>query len=525
MRKAATRSRGSMANKPEVSATFDQLDAIVAKIGRVAYGNPSTMTFTEFCERTLPFKMHPWQRIVCDKLDEAYRVGGKRILVHAPPRAGKTILLSQRYPAWLFGMDPTHRAVLASFNKDNAIRHSIVARDMVNSEEYKSWFPETRLPAQTQAEAYSTTAMLEKALGEVNFAAVGIETNFVGKGADTLIVDDPYPNYQEAMSKSYNQLVWNWWENVVNVRVHGQANKIVMFHRWHDDDFAAKLLASGTWDYLRFPVRADDQGNDLTDRKPGEKLSDLWSDDYLDALEKESPRAYLSLFQGTPRPPEGAYIKKDYFQTSTVAPRLKQWVRYFDLATSIKTRADFTACALVGVDEGQNMYVKDMKRWKAEWGENAPRILEVIEEDIKWCKKEGARYLVGIDSRSMQLALFQDLVRRASHLSIPVLADQSKGSKPERIDGWVGRAAAGKLFLIPGWNHQAFIDEALSYVPESNVGHDDLLDALAGAYGILWSTYGKTIKDTKPLRPGTPEYFDALFDGIARENARRDRRS
>ena len=97
-----------------------------------------------------------------------------------------------------------------------------------------------------------------------------------------LLVDDPYKAAEEAASLTINEKVWRWWSQTASVRIDPDANVIVMFHRYHNDDFAGRLLEERLpngkhWEYLRFPAIADENldGSDPTGRKEGELLSPM----------------------------------------------------------------------------------------------------------------------------------------------------------------------------------------------------------------------------------------------------------
>src|SRR5215204_5136364 len=52
---------------------------------------------------------------------------GTRDAIHAPPQFGKSIIISQAYPAWVLGYDPAHRFRLATYN----ISHSKAFSEVV----------------------------------------------------------------------------------------------------------------------------------------------------------------------------------------------------------------------------------------------------------------------------------------------------------------------------------------------------------------------------------------------------------
>lgn len=210
----------------------------------------SGLSFQKFLDRTFKFELHPWQRnYLVPLLESLYYTRGRRVLVHAPPQFGKSILCSKRFPAWALGRDPLKRIVLAGYN----VTHSTTqfaepVRDLMLSPEYLEMFPDAgcRIPARCSAEGFSTAARRALNDGQDSLTAVGLLSGFTGKGGgpnDILIVDDPYASPDDARSPVINDKVWRWWNELVSVRVHPDANVLVMFHRYHEDDLAGRLMA------------------------------------------------------------------------------------------------------------------------------------------------------------------------------------------------------------------------------------------------------------------------------------------
>src|SRR5215469_1626206 len=91
-----------------------------------------TPTFFEFVKRTTAFELHPWQRdYLVPILEGLAREKGQRILIHAPPQYGKSILVSKRFPAWALGINPKLRIVLAGYNQTHAADFCEVVRDIM----------------------------------------------------------------------------------------------------------------------------------------------------------------------------------------------------------------------------------------------------------------------------------------------------------------------------------------------------------------------------------------------------------
>lgn len=71
---------------------------------------------------------------------------------------------------------------------------------------------------------------------------------------------------------------------------------------------------------------------------------------------------------------EGALFQRGWFQTIEIAPPNLKWFRYWDLAASIKTTADYTASAAVALGDDGVIYVRNTIRGRWEWPD-AKRII------------------------------------------------------------------------------------------------------------------------------------------------------
>jgi predicted phage terminase large subunit-like protein len=144
--------------------------------------------------------------------------------------------------------------------------------------------------------------------------ALGLHSGFTGKGADLLMIDDPYKNRMEAYSTTTREAIWMWWLQVAKVRITPEANVLLTFHRWHDDDLAGRLIAEGGWEVIRFPAIADDGENDPTGRERGEPLSKRYSIAHLTSIKEADEAGFSALFQGKPVKEGGNIIKEFWWR-------------------------------------------------------------------------------------------------------------------------------------------------------------------------------------------------------------------
>jgi predicted phage terminase large subunit-like protein len=238
--------------------------------------------------------------------------------------------------------------------------------------------------------------------------------------------------------------------------------------------------------------------------------------EYLEDIRDKDPQTFLGQFQGRPRPPEGAFIQRQWLKEEGSHPRLARVCRFWDLAAESDKRNDFTAGALVGIAQDQTVWLLDVVRFRAEWPDACSLIGKVTEEDHK--KFKGiSNYCAGVEKVAWQSPMIKDLFRlgifiqdekkqtRETVQLWPVRPDRDKKT---RASGWVARSAHDRFRMVrdPRWN-QEFISECLAF-DGLGLTHDDQIDAVSGAYALLWSLSGALAKDDREPKYGTPEWYD-----------------
>src|SRR5262245_23230503 len=89
------------------------------------------LSLAAFVEETTNFKLEPWQLDLSTRLQELAYTHGRRLLIHAPPQFGKSIIVSQRFPAWMLARQPTSRVKLACHNITHASHFGKITRDLM----------------------------------------------------------------------------------------------------------------------------------------------------------------------------------------------------------------------------------------------------------------------------------------------------------------------------------------------------------------------------------------------------------
>lgn len=438
--------------------------------------------FSKFVRDTFAFPLFEWQEILCDRLEQLSYQTGQRILIHAAPQTGKSLVVSQRLPAYLIGCNPATRVKLACYNVTHATRFSKINLQLMQEPVYEAMFPNpgARLAYITQEE-WTTAARAAVRDAQPSFAAVGLRTGMVGTGSDVLLIDDPYSSPAEAFSEVINNGVWDFWQSAAKVRLHEDANVVVMFHRYHTDDLAGRMYAEGGWEMWRFPAVGDDnpQMPDRMPRSVGEPLTPRLTPAFI-AEQQRVPSVWLGQFQGLPVAAGGNIFKRYWFHYYAALPELLEVWSVSDTALKDKQQNDETANLIMGLGVDGNLYI--LRVTHGHW--ETPDFARFLVSQAEWLRRTyGDRYKGDYIEDKVSGTTLMQYVRRSSPQTI-LIGVSADSDKVARAHGVTPVVEAGRVHLPdPAQFPQAaawvryFLDQVTSFPG----GLDDVLDCLVYA--------------------------------------------
>jgi predicted phage terminase large subunit-like protein len=308
--------------------------------------------------------------------------------------------------------------------------------------------------------------------------------------ADLIVIDDPIGSREEAESAAHRARVWDWITNDILARCDPHTAVLFTMSRWHKEDPAGRLLdtQAGRWHVIDLPGRAEPR--DPLGRPEGAPLwPEFRSAAWLDEKRAElGEYGFASLIQGRPRPREGGMFKWAWWQLLATVPLAGPMVRYWDLAgTDVRSRShdpDFTAGALLCRMPDQRTAIVDVTRFRKSVAARDTALAEVAQADLAtyghrvvwWIETEAG--VAGAD-RTAQL------VRRLQALGLSVYTEHPTGKKVLRAEPLASAAEAGNVVLCPGAWRDPFRAEAADFTGADDAGHDDQIDAAAGAHAKL----------------------------------------
>jgi len=395
---------------------------------------------------------------------------------------GKSIIVSQRFPAWLLARDPKHRVKLACYNISHATRFSRINREIIESEQWRAWFPKLLLDGQNTQEEWSLSARKNERDAQPSFKALGPSTGFVGQGADTLIIDDPYASPQDAFSEAVRKSVMMFWEDSAEPRLDDGTNVVIMFHRYHLLDLAGELMANdglqqdgGKWELLRYPMLCDNESTDPIGRKLGERLTERRSEEWVENQRKKATR-WAGQFQGLPIQSGDLMFQVDKLRHCDPheVPTLKQIIRAWDMAAS-EGRGDWTAGVKIAAGVDGLFYILDCVR--GQWGPNNrnTHIRRTAEQDGRTVavivpQDPGAAGIGEVRTFTQLLAGFN------------VSSERPSKDKETLASPFAAQVNGGNVVIVRGAWHREYTAE-LGNFPEGE--HDDQVDASSTAFNRL----------------------------------------
>ncbi len=496
---------------------IDYLDTAPAKID-------VQISLVEYFERIKRYRARKWQRDLCDRLQEA--AANRHLkrwwgLIHVEGQAGKTTIISQCFPAWLYGHDPLFRFALAMYNVRQSQKHAAVVIQMMQSNIHKDIFPNkdgwlyadfdannSKVARTTSKEGFFTNARRELNDGQFSHNPVGLQSGLVGSGFDWLGIDDPYRERKEAFSEQIRDNLENFYDSTVLSRTGLHSCISGMFHRYAPEDLAGYLLDTGDFEYLRYATEADGdyihektgkRYPDPLNREPGELLMpEDRPPKYYEKVRKNN-QVWLSMNQGRPSTEEGEFynvgelVVEPPERASELIQQCVAVARSYDNAATAEESGAYSVGVKGGILANGRHVVFDMWRERVDSGTRYNRQREIAERD---------GHNVEITIPRDPGAAGKDVVWYTTQKVLPeyiVIGMETSGSKEARALNSSAAVNSGDVSIIEApWNVD--FKRELRDFPLSE--YKDIVDAFADNYNHLYQKMkkGKIVTGYKPQR-------------------------
>jgi predicted phage terminase large subunit-like protein len=422
------------------------------------------------------------------QLERVRRGEIRRLIINMPPRSLKSITASVAFPCFVLGHDPTRRIICVSYSGDLAKKHSNDFRAVLESQWYRSIFPQTKIGLFKNSET-------EIELTRRGFRlATSVGGTLTGRGGDIIVIDDPLKP-DDALSEVKRSGTNNWFTNTLLSRLDDKRTGaiVVVMQRVHIEDLTGFLLEhSGEWHVLSLPAIADCDKNILSwegnyhFRRAGEVLSPEREPLHvLDVLKQQiGSDAFSAQYQQMPAPPGGAMIKRHWIMRYKELPLRSEWLQIFqswDTANKGGPENDWSVCTTWLLARGKRWYLVDVWRGRVDY----PALKTQVQSQARSWK---ARRVL-VEDAGAGISLVQELRSKVPGI-IAVKPEKDKVTRmavasakfeagqvllPERAH-WLADLEA-ELFVFPGSRHddqcdsisQALLDESFSFIDWNKV--------------------------------------------------------
>ncbi len=391
------------------------------------------------------------------------------LVISMPPQHGKSMTITETLPSWFLGKYPKKRVIEVSYNEDFA---QLFGRR--NLRKIKQ-FGEEIFNIRLGKIANNTEFELDNEIG--GMISRGILSGVTGRPADLIIIDDPIKNRQEADSKTYRERNSQEWNDSLKTRLAFGAKVIIIQTRWHEDDFAGRIIKNEKHvTVINLKCEADD--NDILGRKKGDALfseigkDNNWLKDFKQSYTtKEGKRTWYALYQGEPTPDEGNIFKRKWLKYYQTLPNMPYKLISVDATFKDKEDNDYVAIQVWGKRNADFYLIERIKDHM-----DFTTTLQAIRQ-LK--NKHNDASAILIEDKANGSAVIQVLSKEFSGV-IPI---NPEGGKVARANAVSPSFESGNVYLPEKeeWVSD-YIKELVSF---PNAEHDDEVDCTTQALNRL----------------------------------------
>jgi predicted phage terminase large subunit-like protein len=397
----------------------------------------------------------------------------KRLIINMPPRHTKSEFASYLLPAWFLGKFPQKKIIETAHTAELAVGFGRKVRNLVDSEVYKSIFPNVGLQSDSKAAGRWATNH------GGDYFAIGVGGAVTGKGADVLIIDDPHSEQEATLAETNSDIydkTYEWYTSGPRQRLQPGGSIIIVMTRWSKKDLTGQVLKADAqrngegWEVIEFPALWDDD----TPLWP-----EFWSQKELFALREELPVSkWMAQYMQNPTSEVSAIIKREWWRNwqEDTPPPCEFIIQSWDTAFLKTERSDYSACTTWGVfyqddDTGRpqaNIIALNSFKRRMEFPELKQK---AVEEYKEWNPDS-----LIVEAKASGAPLVFEL--RAMGLPVQEYTPSKGNDKISRLNSVADIFASGRVW-VPGTRWADELVEEVASFPSGE--HDDLVDSMSQA--------------------------------------------
>jgi len=397
----------------------------------------------------------------------------KRLIINMPPRHTKSEFASYLLPAWFLGKFPGKKIIETAHTAELAVGFGRKVRNLVDSDPYKSIFPNVGLQSDSKAAGRWATNH------GGDYFAIGVGGAVTGKGADILIIDDPHSEQEATVAESNPEIydkTYEWYTSGPRQRLQPGGAIVIVMTRWSKKDLTGQVLKSALqrggeeWKVIEFPAILP-SGNPL--------WPEFWPIEQLEALRNELPTGkWQAQYQQQPTSDVNAIVKREWWKNweDDTPPACEFIIQSWDTAFLKTQRSDYSACTTWGVfyqddDAGfsqANLILLNAIKKRMEFPELKQRAFE------EW--KEWEPDALIVEAKASGTPLLFEL--RAMGIPVQEYTPSKGNDKIARLNAVADIFASGRVW-VPGTRWADELVEEVASFPSGE--HDDLVVSMTQA--------------------------------------------
>ena len=376
---------------------------------------------------------------IAEALRRVERGDTRRLIINVPPRAGKSLIVTVAFTAWLLGRNPRLKIICTSYSESLAKAHASAFRTIIRSAWYRQVFPAFQVERGGDRSVETVTT-------QRGFRyAVSLSGPVLGRGADIIIGDDAM-SPAAALSDVVRARELNLWNTAHRTRLNSKRRGaiILISQRLHAEDLVGHVLGSGEWERViipaiaRTPERYSLGRGAFHDRAADEVLhAEREPREALDEMRRAMGSMHFAAqYMQDPVPPDGNLLHRAWLSYFKEEPESYEvLVATWDTASTLGETSSYSVGMLWG-SVGPDYYLLDVVRGRFEMPELRRKMIA--------CHAEWQPDTTLIEDTELGRSLQQDL-RRTERW--PILLRKPKYDKKARLLAQLARFENGHVHL------------------------------------------------------------------------------
>jgi len=421
-------------------------------------------------------------KLICSRLQRiADGEKNVRLIINIAPRHSKSETSSKHFPGYYLGKNSSEEVMVVSYGASLAEDFSRINREDIR-QHGKDIFGVSLSPVKKNVARWE----IEGTRG--GCTAVGVGGALVGRGCSLCNCDDYIKSYSEAMSKTVNDGIWEFWRQVLRTRFSPGASCVIVCTRWSTMDLVQRLIDQSKedggehWDVISLPAICE-TSSDILGRKIGDPLwPERFGHETLMAIKSSIGEvAWQTQYMQNPEPLKGYTFRLEDLQHFTEdeiqfnksdatyyfrGDPIVQTIAAIDPAAKTEQHNDPTCIIVASVTRAKNVLIRLVYNKRISIPEQLKTVVSI--NDI-W---KPNKFLV--EEVQYQNSLREVIISNGEYVPFSVVkrGGRNAESKSTRINLMSPMFESKKVFIHA--DEKEFIEQYELY---PSVKFDDILDA------------------------------------------------